>query len=272
MACQSSVASGVNGAIPGHGPRPFRIFPMNDSNDQFEYWQNLPGEWIEPPNQRRGGSSGVIRHQPESGSALYIKRQEGHLFRSLRYPLGRPTCLREARALAHFQAIGVRVPVLRFFGLRKEKLWQGILVTEALPEGFLSFDDFYAADGTAAEPSSGREAVVDALAATLALLHRHRWQHCSLMTKHLFVRVTNPNTAAAKVSAEIALIDLERARRQPLAMRAARRDLRFLFTHLPHWTESEWRRFDHHYRENFGKKVAYRPATPTGQGINDPRA
>ena len=245
---------------------------MNDNSDQFEYWQNLPGEWIEPPNRRRGGSSGVIRHQPENGPTLYIKRQEGHLFRSLRYPLGRPTCLREARALAHFQAVGVRVPVLRFFGLRKEKLWKGILVTEALPDGFVSLDDFYRRDSGAASSDLVRLAVVASLAATLARLHRQRWQHCSLMTKHLFVRISEPAATEARISAEIALLDLERARRQPLAMRAARRDLRFLFSHLPYWTESEWRLFDQHYLENFGKEVSYRPGSSAGKNISDPRA
>lgn len=247
--------------------------PMNESNDrQFHHWLDLEGEWVEPPNRRRGGSSGVIRHQPESGPTLYIKRQEGHLFRSWRYPLGRPTCLREARALAHFQALGIRVPVLRFFGLRKEKLWKGILVTEALPEGFVSFDDFYRQGEITADGPERRAAVVEALAATLAHLHRHRWQHCSLMTKHLFVRVFEPADTQARATAEIALLDLERARRQPLAMRAARRDLRFLFTHLPYWSAEEWRRFDRHYRAAFGKAVAYRPTAPADDALNDPRA
>lgn len=242
----------------------------NSSDDQFNHWLHVEGEWIEPPNHRRGGSSGVIRHQPESGPTLYIKRQQGHLFRSWRYPLGRPTCLREARALANFQEIGVHVPVLRFFGLKKKKLWWGILVTEALPEGFVSFDEFYAQNRAAATPEQ-RQAVVEALATTLARLHKHRWQHCSLMTKHIFVRIVSSGQHQASTTAEIALLDLERARRQPLARRAARRDLRFLFDHLPYWTEKEWRLFDRHYCLHFGKEVVFRPASPAST-LSDPRA
>jgi tRNA A-37 threonylcarbamoyl transferase component Bud32 len=231
------------------------------SDDQFNHWLHVEGEWIEPPNHRRGGSSGVIRHQPESGPALYIKRQQGHLFRSWRYPLGRPTCLREARALAHFQELGVLVPVLRFFGLKKERLWQGILVTEALPEGFVSLDDFFSQKRAAATPVQ-RKAVAEALATILARLHKHRWQHCSLMTKHIFVRIIDSGEHQATTTAQIALIDLERARRQPLATRAARRDLAFLFGHLPYWTKEEWRLFDRHYCLHFGREVLYRVASP----------
>jgi Lipopolysaccharide kinase (Kdo/WaaP) family len=245
---------------------------MNNTSDMhFDHWLHVEGEWIEPPNHRRGGSSGVIRHQPENGPTLYIKRQQGHLFHSWRYPLGRPTCLREARALAKFQAIGVHVPVLRFFGLKKERLWWGILVTEALPEGFVSFDDFYSRNRAAATLDQ-REAVVEALATTLARLHKHRWQHCSLMTKHIFVRILTGGEHETITTAQIALLDLERARRQPLALRAARRDLRFLHSHLPYWTEEEWRLFDRHYFLHFGREVVYRQASPASTSLSDPRA
>jgi tRNA A-37 threonylcarbamoyl transferase component Bud32 len=245
---------------------------MNHTSvDQFNHWLHVEGEWIEPPNHRRGGSSGVIRHQPESGPTLYIKRQQGHLFRSWRYPLGRPTCLREARALAHFQELGVLVPVLRFFGLKKEKLWSGILVTEALPEGFVNLDDFYSRSDATATPDQ-RKAVVEALATTLARLHQHRWQHCSLMTKHIFVRILGSGEYETSTTAQIALLDLERARRQPLAKRAARRDLAFLFDHLPYWTKEEWRLFDRHYSLHFGKEVVYRPTSPAEISLSDPRA
>ena len=74
---------------------------MNDKVKKgFDYWWQVSGDWVEPPNERRGGTSGVIWHVPAQGPIFYIKRQEGHIFRSLRYPFGRPTCLREARALA----------------------------------------------------------------------------------------------------------------------------------------------------------------------------
>ncbi len=45
--------------------------------DCFEYFWNKQGEWVEEPNQRRGGESGVQRIQSSSGGLLYAKRQIG---------------------------------------------------------------------------------------------------------------------------------------------------------------------------------------------------
>jgi hypothetical protein len=213
----------------------------------FFFWWHLPGEWLEAPNSRRGGTSGVVRHQPDAGPALYIKKQQGHLFRSLRYPLGRPTCLREALALDQFRGLGVVVPTRCFFGLHRAEQWWGVLVTEALPPGFVSLDEWYGAKDSAAVVQK-RMAVVRELARTLAILHRHRWQHSSLMTKHIFVRVRAAGLDCPEGSAEIALIDLERARRWLTVGRASRRDLFFLRQHLPYWTDAEWAEFNGWYR------------------------
>ena len=67
---------------------------------EFDRWWHSPGEWVEPANQRRGGESGVclLQHWDTNRPRLYCKRQSGHLYRSLRHPLGRPTILRELQA------------------------------------------------------------------------------------------------------------------------------------------------------------------------------
>ena len=67
-------------------------------SDDFNSWWQTQGEWVEEPNDRRGGQSGVQRITVQ-GQLLYAKRQAGHTYRSLKYPLGRPTVLRERDAL-----------------------------------------------------------------------------------------------------------------------------------------------------------------------------
>lgn len=55
-------------------------------SDQFDYFWQRQGEWVEAPNQRRGGESGVQRLSDETGHLLYAKRQVGHIYRSLLHP------------------------------------------------------------------------------------------------------------------------------------------------------------------------------------------
>ena len=86
-----------------------------DSRD-FDYYWNQQGEWVEEPNVRRGGESGVQRIKSIDGQLFYAKRQNGHVYRSWQYPLGRPTVLRERDALIGLSRIGVRVPEIIFCG------------------------------------------------------------------------------------------------------------------------------------------------------------
>ena len=68
---------------------------VTQGEERFDRWWNTAGDWVEAPNVRRGGESGVQRLQLPDGTLAYVKRQVGHLYRSLRHPLGRPTALRE---------------------------------------------------------------------------------------------------------------------------------------------------------------------------------
>ncbi|MGH8386742.1 MAG: lipopolysaccharide kinase InaA family protein [Pseudomonas sp.] len=67
--------------------------------DHFDYFWNQRGEWVEEPNVRRGGESGVQRVMGSDDQLLYFKRQTGHIHSSLLHPFGRPTVLRERDAL-----------------------------------------------------------------------------------------------------------------------------------------------------------------------------
>jgi tRNA A-37 threonylcarbamoyl transferase component Bud32 len=86
------------------------------SGISFNDWWNCQGDWVEPPNVRRGGESGVQRVAGENGVLCYAKRQVGHLHRTLQHPLGRPTIVRETKALRAWARLGVRVPQVLYSG------------------------------------------------------------------------------------------------------------------------------------------------------------
>jgi len=174
----------------------------------FDYWWQRRGHWVEPANRRRGGASGVVRLVPfEAGFApLYCKRQSGHVYRSLRYPLGRPTIWREMQAYRALARLGIRTPRLIYGGIRKAQgQWQALLVTEAL-QGFVSLEDWYQTAPRVEQTHAQTRAVLKAVAEMLARLHRAGWRHGCCYAKHVFVSVVD-NTAQA------ALLDLEKCRR-----------------------------------------------------------
>lgn len=187
----------------------------------FDFWWQAPGEWVEPPNERKGGLSGVrfIRPDPQ-GPSYYVKIQHGHLFHSLRYPMGRPTTVREWQGLKRCQALGVNAPPPVFFKARKgSQGWQAVMVTAAL-EGYQSLQAMLKDDALDADQ---RHVIFTALADNLLRLHRSSYKHGHLYPKEVLVRLDS------EVSASTALVDLEKCQRRPLARLAAMRDLTRLF-------------------------------------------
>jgi len=175
----------------------------------FDYWWQRRGHHVEAVNQRRGGVSGVTRLTPfePDFAPLYCKRQEGHVYRSLRYPLGRPTIWREMQAYRAYARLGVATPRLIYGAIRKHQAgWQALLVTEAL-QGFVSLEDWYRARPSHEQAHAQTRAVLNAVAAMLARLHRGGWRHGCCYAKHIFVRMQDDGTAQA------ALLDLEKSRR-----------------------------------------------------------
>ena len=210
------------------------------SESTFRYWWQCHGPWVEPANQRRGGESGVqyLHVEGDGVPGLYCKRQTGHLYRSLRYPLGRPTVIREAEAYRAWQALGIPLPVLRYAGARREQgQWRALLVTEALT-GFISLDQWYE-QAPRAEPE--RHAMLHDLATILARLHTAGWQHGCLYAKHVFVNVGHGRP-------RVALIDLEKSRRRFRRATASWRDLDQFGRHRGAMPERDWAWFLEQYR------------------------
>ncbi|MDR2838063.1 MAG: InaA protein, partial [Azonexus sp.] len=114
---------------------------MSDMSE-FDRWWNSQGSWVEPPNQRRGGESGVqiLPPQKPGEPPLFSKRQVNHIYRTLLHPFGRPTVLREIKAYQALSRLGIGTPKLIYGAARKQpEGWQGLLVTEAL-QGFVSLE------------------------------------------------------------------------------------------------------------------------------------
>ncbi len=208
----------------------------------FDQWLLLPGEWVEEPNVKRGGRSGVQRIQGQDGRTLYAKQQINYGYRSLRHPLGEPTVLREKRALLALTTLGIGVPELIYCGVRKQEgQWEALLITAAL-EGFESLQDCYARGVAQQWSDTLRERIFRQLGQLLARLHRARWQHGALYDNHLFVRIQ------ADERVELALLDLEKSRRRLFARLASRHDMEKLRRHSA-WGLTEWVWLEHSYQE-----------------------
>lgn len=211
--------------------------PTADWQDvsEFDSWWGLTGSWVELPNQRRGGESGVqvIQTRPSGAAFLYSKRQTQHLYRSIRHPFGSPTILRERAVYKAFSRLGITVPKLVYCDARKQKnQWQAILVTEAL-EGYLNLDDWYA---TQPNPLYQKMMLTE-LARTLIRMHSAGWQHGCLYAKHIFVQSNAGDASEPSVS--VALLDLEKSRKRLFSTQARQHDLKQIRRRCPMFSEAD---------------------------------
>ena len=222
------------------------------ADQRFEYFWAQRGEWVEEPNSRRGGESGVQRIHAGNGELLYAKRQTGHIYRSWLHPFGRPTVLRERDALTGLYALNVRVPRMVFCGAQRdpEHQWRALLVTAAL-DGFEEIEHWYQGGGRERHGEKVHEQILQDLAENLARMHKGRWQHSCLYIKHVFVRVTGEGEAA---HGEVALLDLEKCRRRLTAQHAAQHDIKQLRRHSS-FNDAYWKKFLYFYEAAFGSAI-----------------
>ena len=220
--------------------------------DRFDYYWNQQGEWVEEPNVRRGGESGVQRVIGRDGQLLYAKRQTGHIYRSWLHPFGRPTVMRELDALTGVSKLGVRVPEIVFCGAQPDPQykWRALLVTKSL-DGFDELEKWEAAGGRAQYGEAVYERVLKDLAENLARMHKGRWQHSCIYIKHVFVRVTGEGESA---KVEVALIDLEKCRQRLTAHRAAAHDMKQLRRHSS-FNGADWKKLVYFYETAFGSAI-----------------
>lgn len=208
--------------------------------DGFDALWRLEADWFEPPNERRGGWSGVCRCElklPGGGTTgVFLKRQENHGARTLMHPVhGVPTFLREFKRIMSYRECGVPSLEPVFFGMRgRGENQRAILVTEEL-KGFIPLDDCVRRwEGNGAPSRAVRLNVLDAVAALTRTMHASRIRHGCYYPKHVFVRINADDCVEARV------IDLEKSRRHPLRLMCTLRDLHS----LNYYSQSGWRRTD----------------------------
>ncbi len=206
----------------------------------FDALWRLEADWFEPPNERRGGWSGVCRCElklPGGGTTgVFLKRQENHGALTLCHPVhGVPTFLREFKRIMSYRECGVPSLEPVFFGMRgRGENQRAILVTEEL-KGFIPLDDCVRRWEENGAPSRAvRLNVLDAVAALTRTMHASRIRHGCYYPKHVFVRINADDSVEARV------IDLEKSRRHPLRLMCALRDLHS----LNYYSQSVWSRTD----------------------------
>ena len=176
-------------------------------------------EWVEQPNVRRGGWSGVGRLELETPTgqimAVYVKRQADHVARSVRHPVrGELTAVREQANIALARRAGIPTQDVLYCAERTHVgSRQGILITKELQA--VPLDDWWE---TEESTPSLRRLVVEEAAQVVAALHQARLQHNALYPKHIFVHCADDDV-------QVSLIDLEKARRRFTKRSATLRDL-----------------------------------------------
>lgn len=222
------------------------------SQNCFDYFWGQQGEWVEEPNVRRGGESGVQRIHSSEGDLLYAKRQTGHIYRSVLHPFGRPTVMREQEALVALARLEVNVPQIIYCGAQRDPVhrWRALLITHAL-DGYQELESWYAAGGRERHGETVHERILEVLAQNLARMHKGRWQHGCLYIKHVFVRVAGEGDST---EVQVALLDLEKSRQRLTARSAAAKDLKQLRRHSS-FSESDWEKLVYFYKAAFGSAI-----------------
>lgn len=210
--------------------------------DDFGALWELDIGWVEVPNRRRGGWSGVSRYamQGRNGSdeVVYIKRQQNHTTRTLRHPFrGVMTFRREFRNLRRLQSYGVPVPDLLYFAERRVAGdRRAILILRELT-GYASLEErleYWKAHGLPERAVWQR--LLRRLAGIARLMHRHRMRQNCFYPKHVFI-------GGASDELDIRLLDFEKARRTLSVQRAMLRDLDTLNRHAPDLRTTDRLRF-----------------------------
>lgn len=203
----------------------------NNQLDTFQKLWDYKVNWFEAPNENRGGWSGVGRvelPQSEGAITLFIKKQQNHTSRTWRHPIkGEPTFVKEFRTIGYLQARGIKVPETVFFGQRQSDAgWQAILITENL-NGYQPLDEINPNEMSLQE----KRILLKSVAKTVRKMHQTGVQHRALYLKHLFVK---KNAGGF----DVAVIDLEKARKIRLPLLQALADLITLNYRSTGWTAS----------------------------------
>ncbi len=193
-------------------------FAQQGLGDFTRLW-DLKLDWFEPVNERRDGWSGVSRYTLPGDQPLqvFIKRQQNHNTRQLLHPIrGVPTFQREYHNIKLFRSHDIPTLTPLYFGERRtDNNDQAILITLAL-EGYENLFNWYR-NTAPTQPEATIQAVLMSIAQVVRRLHDHGLAHYCLYPNHIFVRTDKTAISPLDSNPEIIrLIDLEKARWQPI--------------------------------------------------------
>lgn len=219
----------------------WRQLLKHNNLDHFDGLWNLEADWFEPPNQRRGGWSGVCRCDlvtPTGDTVgMFLKRQENHITKTLLHPFGMSTFVREMKNILLFKRSSVPALEPIYFAVRRiNGNLRAILCTEAL-DGYESLESLTTRWSDEGFPDkSTRKELMKAIAAVMIQMHRCRIQHNCFYPKHVFVHF-------AEDGIRVRIIDLEKAKVRIHKSFATFRDLYTLNRHSQQWSRSDRMRF-----------------------------
>jgi hypothetical protein len=201
-----------------------QVLDLNQLGNFDALWQ-LQAGWFEPPNQRRGGWSGVARYElpktDDQPRVIFLKRQENHKCNSWRHPIaGIPTFQREFERIQHFRACGVPTLEPVYFAMERTAGGHRAILATAELTGYSSLEDWVRQwQESGPPPPAIRRRLIAKIADLARTMHVHRIQHNCFYPKHIFVRIAPDGDVDARV------IDLEKSRWQPSIYRCTLRDL-----------------------------------------------
>ncbi len=186
-----------------------RLQGLNSFDDIWncEKNKNFETHWVEEPNQRRGGWSGVVRIvlRDAAGSVrvVFLKRQSKHKYYSIGSPFkDRPTFEREFRNIIRFNRHQIPTVTPIYYGQRGD---DAILMTEELT-GYRSLKEWFSEWEEKGFPERAlRNRIINELARVVGKIHQRHYKHCCLVFKHVFLNLENDEV-------KISIIDLEKLR------------------------------------------------------------
>lgn len=206
------------------------------------FWQ-LPENWVEPPNKRRGGWSGVSTTQLEQSNGepltLYVKRQHDHTFRSLGHPFPKSTAWREYKNNLKLKHLAFPVATCVFY---QEKKYQGspraVMATLEISNA-IDLDKWLAIDTRQPE---ALDAVLGNIAKDVRRLHDLGFEYRALYGNHILLSDHQTSPVPRHF-----FIDVETVRRQIPHLAPRVRDICQLFRHTPGLTTQHRERFLEQY-------------------------
>jgi hypothetical protein len=209
--------------------------------DSFTSLWSFEAGWFEPPNDRRGGWSGVSRCElklPAGGTiTIFLKRQENHTTRTLRHPFGMATLVREMRNILRFRRVSVPTLEPVYLAERNYRGARRAILCTAELNNYVSLDALVEGWLEHGRPDRAwRQQLMQSVAGVMAHMHEHRIQHNCFYPKHVFVR-------SGDHTIEVRIIDLEKAKVRMLRKFASQRDLDTLNRHSTGWSRTDRLRF-----------------------------